>query len=201
MQHDFTILEKAISFAVEAHQGLPRKGTHMPYILHPLESAAIVGSLTDDLEVIAATVLHDVLEDTSVTEKLLRSEFGDRIADWVCAESENKRKGQPEAETWQLRKQETINHLQREHRLEVKMITLGDKLSNIRAIYWDYQRIGDQLWDRFNQKDITKIGWYYRSVADAIRELHDTPAWRELDELIGKVFGTRGTVSDTKTEH
>jgi GTP diphosphokinase / guanosine-3',5'-bis(diphosphate) 3'-diphosphatase len=68
------------------------------------------------------------------------------------------------------------------------MITLGDKLSNIRAIDWDYQQIGDQLWERFNQKDKAEIGWYYRSVVDAIRELAEYPAWQELDELIGKVF-------------
>ena len=87
MHDDFTIVEKAISFAAKAHQGLPRKGTQTPYILHPLEAAAIVSSLTDDLEVIAAAILHDVLEDTPITEERLRAEFGDRIADWVSAES------------------------------------------------------------------------------------------------------------------
>lgn len=188
MKYDYAILEKAISFATQAHQGLPRKGTQTPYILHPMEAAAIVSSMTNDVEVMAAAVLHDVLEDTAITEEQLRIEFGNRITDYVCAESENKREGQPAAESWRLRKQETIDELRRETRIEVKMIALGDKLSNIRAINWDFQNIGDVLWDRFNQKEKAQIRWYYRSVADAIKELSQFPAWRELDYLIKKTF-------------
>lgn len=188
MKYDYAILEKAISFTMQAHQGLPRKGTQTPYILHALEAAAIVSSMTNDVEVMAAAVLHDVLEDTAITEEQLRFEFGNRITDYVCAESENKREGQPAAESWRIRKQETIDKLHRETRIEVKMIALGDKLSNIRAINWDFQKIGDELWNRFNQKDKTQILWYYRSVADAIRELSQFPAWRELDTLISKTW-------------
>ncbi|NLP17410.1 MAG: phosphohydrolase, partial [Clostridiales bacterium] len=43
--------------------------------------------------------------------------------------------------------------LYNEKHLTIKMIALGDKLSNVRAIYRDYQALGDKLWDRFNQKD------------------------------------------------
>ena len=56
-----TLLDEAIRFAVQAHSGQPRKGTNMPYILHPLEAAAIVATMTDDLEIIAAAVLHDLV--------------------------------------------------------------------------------------------------------------------------------------------
>ena len=55
------ILNKAIVYAVKAHNGQVRKGTQVPYILHPLEAASIVGTLTTDEEVIAAAVLHDVV--------------------------------------------------------------------------------------------------------------------------------------------
>lgn len=164
-------LDKAIIFAVNAHRGMVRKGTAVPYILHPMESAAIVGSMTDDEEVIAAAVLHDVLEDTPVTTERLRKEFGDRITDLVCAESENKREDRPAAETWKIRKQETISALYQETNLSVKMIALGDKLSNIRAIYRDNQRLGDQLWERFNQKDKSEHAWYYGEIAEATKEL------------------------------
>ncbi|MGI6725892.1 MAG: HD domain-containing protein [Christensenellales bacterium] len=51
-----------------AHSGARRKGKNIPYILHPLEAAAIVSSVTDNLEEVAAAVLHDVLEDTNTTE-------------------------------------------------------------------------------------------------------------------------------------
>ena len=180
--------DKAIHFATDAHAGMLRKGTRIPYILHPLEAAAIVGSMTDDVEVLSAAVLHDVLEDTGTTLEQLRYVFGDRIADLVSAESEDKRKDQPASESWRIRKQETIDSLKSETRVEVKMIALGDKLSNIRAIHRDYLAIGDLLWDRFNQKDKSQHAWYYRAVADAIKELSDHLAWKEYDDLVRKVF-------------
>ena len=56
------IIEKAIQFATKAHEGTCRKGTSLPYILHPLEAGAIAAQIADDPEVIAASVLHDVVE-------------------------------------------------------------------------------------------------------------------------------------------
>ena len=93
------ILDEAICFATNAHSGSYRKGTSIPYILHPLEAAAIVGTMTSDKEVIAAAVLHDVVEDTPVSIEMIRAQFGDRIADLVSFESENKREGLPAADT------------------------------------------------------------------------------------------------------
>ena len=183
-----SILDKAIVFAVQAHSGMVRKGTKTPYILHPLEAAAIVATMTDDEEVIAAAVLHDVLEDTRVTVIQLIEEFGQRVTAFVSAESENKREDIPATETWKLRKQETIDALYNEKHPDVKMIALGDKLSNVRAMYRDYQAIGDKLWNRFNQKDKSEHGWYYRSIADATRELSNYPAWKEYAQLVSLVF-------------
>jgi myo-inositol-1(or 4)-monophosphatase len=183
-----SILDKAIVFAVQAHSGMVRKGTKTPYILHPLEAAAIVATMTDDEEVIAAAVLHDVLEDTPVTVNQLTEEFGQRVTAFVSAESENKREDIPATETWKLRKQETIDALYNEKHPDVKMIALGDKLSNVRAMYRDYQAIGDKLWNRFNQKDKSEHGWYYRSIADATRELSNYPAWKEYAQLVSLVF-------------
>ena len=57
------MINKAIAFAVKAHEGQPRKGTEIPYIFHPLEVGMIVSRITDDEEVIAAAVLHDTVED------------------------------------------------------------------------------------------------------------------------------------------
>jgi myo-inositol-1(or 4)-monophosphatase len=68
------------------------------------------------------------------------------------------------------------------------MIALGDKLSNVRAIYRDYQALGDKLWDRFNQKDKSEHGWYYRSIADATKELSKYPAWQEYERLVSILF-------------
>jgi myo-inositol-1(or 4)-monophosphatase len=185
------ILDKAILFAVKAHSGMLRKGTCRPYILHPLEAAAIVGSMTADEEVVAAAVLHDVLEDTPVSAQTLLAVFGDRITRLVQSESEDKRADLPAAETWKIRKQETIDALMKETSIEVKMLALGDKLSNLRAMYNDHQKIGDTLWARFNQKNKSEHGWYYRSIAVATKELAAFPAWQEYDRLVVLVFGNQ----------
>lgn len=183
-----TLLDEAIHFAVKAHSGQPRKGTNMPYILHPLEATAIVATMTDDQEIIAAAVLHDTLEDAHISVNEIAEKFGQRVAGIVNSETENKREDLSAAETWLIRKQETIDHLVREQDLAVKMVALGDKLSNIRAMYRDQLEAGDKLWERFNQKDPNMHAWYYRSIARATRELERFPAWQEYSLLVEKVF-------------
>ncbi len=183
-----TLLDKAIIFAVQAHSGQVRKGTNRPYILHPLEAAAIVASMTDDLEVIAAAVLHDTLEDAHKSVNEIAEKFGRRVADLVQSETENKREDLPASDTWLTRKQETIDHLRHDQDIAVKMVALGDKLSNIRAIYRDHLAIGDRLWERFNQHDPRMHAWYYRAIAEVTAELKNYPAWQEYNLLVEKVF-------------
>ena len=85
------LLERAVAFAAKAHSGTFRKATRIPYIVHPMEAAAIVATLTDDEEVLAAAVLHDVIEDTGHSAEEIAGKFGERVARLVLAESENKR--------------------------------------------------------------------------------------------------------------
>lgn len=183
------ILERAIAFAAEKHQGQRRKGSHVPYIVHPMEAAAIVSSMTEDQELIAAAILHDTLEDCEgVTKEQLASLFGDKVAEWVDEESEVKQ--EDAAGSWKARKQTTIDQLStgqcsREHLI----LTLGDKLSNLRAIHYDKSRRGEKVWERFNQKDKRLHAWYYRSIGQALSSLSDEPAWQEYNVLLGEVFG------------
>ena len=110
------------------------------------------------------------------------------MARLVSAESEDKRDDLPSEATWKIRKQETLDHLKNKATKEEKMITLGDKLSNIRAIHRDYLEIGDKLWNKFNQKDKSEHAWYYKSIAEFLSDLSDTLAYKEYVELVGKVF-------------
>lgn len=181
------LLNQAIVFATNAHEGQFRKGTRIPYILHPLEAAAIVGTMTTDDEIIAAAILHDVVEDTCTTIEQIRELFGERVAVLVASESEDKRENLSAESTWKLRKQETIDHLKTAP-IEVKMITLGDKLSNIRAIYRDYTAIGDDLWQRFNQKDKREHFWYYSGIAECLADLDSHQVYKEYCDLVAKTF-------------
>ncbi len=188
LDETISLMDRAIVFATRAHSGTYRKGTSIPYIVHPIEAAAIVSTMTDDPDMIAAAVLHDVVEDTDTTVEEIRFFFNRRIAKLVEAESENKRKDLPPQETWMLRKMETLEFLRTQADREAKILALADKLSNMRAIHRDQNTVGDKLWERFNEKDKAKHGWMYRQVADALSELSDTFAWQEYDELVRKTF-------------
>ena len=160
------MINKAIAFAVKAHEGQPRKGTEIPYIFHPLEVGMIVSRITDDEEVIAAAVLHDTVEDCdTVTLEDIRREFGDRVARIVGLESEDKGK------SWEERKASTVRSLSQESMWEAKVVALADKLSNIRCFYADYVKLGDELWQRFNMKDKRRQGWYYQGLCEALSDL------------------------------
>ncbi len=186
---DLPVFERAVIFATLAHEGTTRKGGRIPYLSHPVEAAAIVAEMTDANELVAAAILHDVLEDTEVTFEELREHFGDRIAEYVRGESENKRRELPPESTWKLRKQETIDFLRNQADRNAKILALADKLSNMRAIARDIDEVGDRLWERFHQKDKAMHGWMYRQVADAVVELKEYRAWREYDRLVREVFG------------
>ena len=72
---------------------------------------------------------------------------------------------------------------------EEKIIALSDELSNIRAIYRDYNKLGDELWNRFNQKDKKEHAWYYGSFIETLAEYKGSAAYEEYCELVNKIFG------------
>ena len=76
---DISLIEKAYKVASEAHKDQLRKSGE-PYIIHPLYVAIILADLEMDKETIAAGLLHDVVEDTIMTEQEIRQQFGDEVA-------------------------------------------------------------------------------------------------------------------------
>ena len=181
------ILDRAIMFAVKAHTGTERRGKGYPYIIHPMEAVEIVATMTKDQELLAAAILHDTVEDTNVTVDQIRDEFGDRVADLVASESDEMPVGVSEEDSWHARKQAAIDRLSKASR-EAKIVAMGDKLSNMRAIARDYAEQGDQLWNLFHVKDRKEHEWHYRGLADALKELDGTFAYQEFVKLINQVF-------------
>lgn len=80
-----TLEEKALAFATAAHHavGQTRKYSGEPYIVHPIEVASIVKSVPHTEEMVAASLLHDVVEDTQVPLDVIREQFGDTVALYV----------------------------------------------------------------------------------------------------------------------
>lgn len=182
------IFDKALAFASKAHSRALRKDGNTPYIIHPLEVSTIVATMTDDVEVMAAALLHDTVEDAGVTLAELETEFGHRIASLVASETEDKREGIPPEQSWTVRKEESLSLLRNTDDIAVKILWLADKLSNMRSFYRQYLKKGDALWQSFNQKDPNRQRWYYKTVAELTADLCTHPAWQEYNHLLTEVF-------------
>ncbi len=154
-------LYDAIELAARAHHNQVRKGTEIPYVVHPLAVAGLLIRLECPEHTVIAALLHDVLEDTPVTVEELRSHFGREVAELVIALSEPDKKA-----PWEDRKAHTIRYLGNQAGDEVLLVALADKLDNIRAIREGLESDGDAFWRRFNRPQ-EKQKWYYESLEAA----------------------------------
>ena len=187
---DTTFLDRAIMFAVKAHAGTERRGKGFPYVVHPLEAVSIAATITSDQEILAAAALHDTVEDTDITIDQIRAEFGNRVASLVTAETDIVFENRSNEDSWHDRKQAAIDRLAAVSK-EAKIVAIGDKLSNMRAIARDHYIMGDAIWQIFRVHDPKEHEWHYRGLADSLRELEDTFAFQEFEWLINRVFSTK----------
>jgi len=139
---DLALLLKALSFAAHKHRDQRRKDAEAsPYINHPIALAQVLtgeGGVTD-IEVLAAALLHDTIEDTATTGEELQREFGERIAAIVAEVTDDTEL--PKAER---------KRLQIEHAGQLsdgaRLVKLADKICNLRDVAerppakWDMER-------------------------------------------------------------
>ena len=157
---------RAIEFAARAHRDHYRKGTRIPYIVHPLNVAKILIECGCTEEVVAAGILHDTTEDTPVTLEEIRKALGDKVAALVEAASEPDK-----SDTWEHRKSHTIDCLKTAP-MDVLILSCADKLDNVKSIIEDVEKDGESVWDRFNRpKDDQE--WYYRSLVEVFNSRTD----------------------------
>jgi (p)ppGpp synthase/HD superfamily hydrolase len=179
------LIARAMEYAAQHHRGGIRKGGDVPYIVHPFEVAMILkeNSFTD--EVVAAGLLHDLLEDTEVSKADLRAKFGEEILELVLSASE-KLKGR-EDRSWDLRKRQTINYLNEEADFINKAVACADKLSNARSILRDLEDQPDNFWQRFSAPK-SKQQWYYQSLVESLKELEGLKMYCEFKEVVAEIF-------------
>ncbi|MBR3227921.1 MAG: bifunctional (p)ppGpp synthetase/guanosine-3',5'-bis(diphosphate) 3'-pyrophosphohydrolase [Erysipelotrichaceae bacterium] len=183
------LFNEALAFAMKAHEGVTRKGVDVPFILHPMEVACIVATMTENKTVMAAGLLHDTVEDAEVTIEEIRNKFGEDVAKLVESETEDKMRDLLPEDSWDIRKKESLNVLKAAESRNIKILWLSDKLSNMRSFYRLYLKKGDDMWESFHQRDVKKQEWYYRKVYEYTSELAGNQAYTEYGELIEKVFG------------
>ena len=182
-------IDEAIIFATNKHEGQVRKLSSCPAVFHSFEVAQILCTMSSNEDLIAAGILHDVVEDANVSPEEIRAKFGERVYELVASETENKYESEEKSKTWLIRKQESISALKRSDDIEVKMLWLADKLSNLRSIASSYGEQEDSTWKYFNQKDPEMHRWYYKSIAENLEMyLNKTGAYKEFIKHINYIW-------------
>jgi len=179
------LIARAMEYAAQHHRGGTRKGGDVPYIVHPFEVAMILKENSFEDKVVAAGLLHDLLEDTAVSRRDLKEEFGEDILELVLSASE-KLKGREER-SWSKRKNQTIYYLQEEASFINKAVACADKLSNARSILRDIEKEPGDFWQRFSAPK-NKQQWYYESLVDSLKELEGLKMYAEFKDVVAKIF-------------
>lgn len=142
---DIALLEKAYNFAKAAHHGQKRISGE-PYINHPMEVALILADLELDIPTLCAALLHDVVEDTYISQETIIAEFGEEIGllvDGVTKLSRIDFQSKEDAQVENLRKM----FLAMAKDIRVIIIKLADRLHNMRTLQFQSER---------KQKEIAK---------------------------------------------
>lgn len=193
-------IEEAIIYATILHQGKVRKFGGRPYILHPLEVAQILSTMTNDEEIITAGILHDIVEDTDGTLLEIEKRFGERVAMLVSSESEQDYPDEPPISSWKRRKEQSIQILKNSQDIGVKMLWLADKLANIRSLSGIYSEQGEKIWQDLHQNDPEMQKWYYRTIGEQVElSLNKTGAFKEYIKHVNFIWP--GTFDRDKTRY
>ncbi|MBT4866543.1 MAG: bifunctional (p)ppGpp synthetase/guanosine-3',5'-bis(diphosphate) 3'-pyrophosphohydrolase, partial [Planctomycetaceae bacterium] len=152
------LVERAMRTAAIWHRNDVRKATDTPYITHPASVAMILirAGFTDDC-LLAAALLHDVVEDTDCTLDELADAFPPAVVEYVAALSEQKLDESGENRSWRIRKEEHVAEVAAAP-LAARAIVLADKLHNLTAMCYDIE-FDANLWSRFNASP-ADILWY-----------------------------------------
>jgi (p)ppGpp synthase/HD superfamily hydrolase len=183
----YCLLDQALSLAAKAHKDQVRKGTDIPYISHPYAVGLILQKAGCREEVVVSGILHDLLEDTEVTLDRIQEEFGAEIAAIVegCSEP-----GHDEL-SWETRKEHTIAYLKTAP-AEVRLVACADKLHNVRSMLVDYQKVGEDLWQRF-KRGREQQGKYYRDLVASLGEQMDSlefgRIYLQFEAVVRELFG------------
>ena len=206
-------IDAALRFAAAAHHEDVRKGTQVPYVMHPFHVGLILDRHGFGEDVVIAGILHDVLEDPhyerdTVQERLstvvpelrpapragdafrdavvghVREAFGQAVLDLVFHVTEQKTDDAGARRPWKVRKEEQLAALAQAPD-EVCAIKAADCLHNLSALTRDLRVQGPAVMGRFNAGP-GDIAWYHAGVVDCVasRLGADGPLATELREAL-----------------
>ena len=178
-------LDKAIRISAWCHEQAHeyRKGGDIPYIIHPYGVMLIASNVTENEDTLIACLLHDVLEDVPKSiydENKMRADFGDNVTKIVKDVTKDST-----LNNWYGTSKAYLHHLEFEACDEAIVVSASDKIHNLESTLFDYEEIGDKLWDRFTTKNLSDQIWWYESVYGVlIKRACSEQLTDQLDNLI-----------------
>jgi len=199
------LLEAAVRLAARGHYHQFRKNLtdeegetpggnflpdRVPYIAHLMGTMCILARVGVRDEVLAAAILHDYLEDVPDPDgrESIRAALGEEVLSLVLEVTEHKRREFDEADTWDIRKREQLDHLESMPR-EAVLIKAADVFHNLLSLLADLDAAEDaaSVWQPFNAGPERQL-WYFTGVVEAVeRRLGDHPLVRELRATVDRL--------------
>ena len=155
-------LERALRAASRWHRDQRRKGSDIPYISHPVGVALILARLGFPEAVIAAGLLHDVVEDTEATAIEIEEIFGVDVAAIVATCTETKADASGADRPWADRKRDYLEQVA-SGSIEARAVALADKLHNLASIRFDLES-GNDVWRLFHADREAVLSYYQECV-------------------------------------
>jgi (p)ppGpp synthase/HD superfamily hydrolase len=174
-----TLFERALKIAVTAHAAQVRKSDGSPYVVHPVMVSRLVEKAGGSEAAVVAALVHDVLEDTAVTEVELRAVLGDAVVDIVAGVSED------QSLEWEARKEKYIERVASSSD-DTKLVSVADKIHNAYSLLEHHGTHGKAAWEKFNRGKEKKI-WFERTLCDRLKAVWQHPLLEEYDLLVEKL--------------
>jgi (p)ppGpp synthase/HD superfamily hydrolase len=174
------LVERAIAFAIRSHGGQERKGQPgVPYVVHPIHVGLLLARHGLRPAVVAAGILHDVVEDGEATLEELARTFDREVASIVAEVSEEK------ARPWEERKQHTIDSIATMSD-GARAVTAADKVHNLADLRRLLEERGDAVWKLFRRGRGPTLD-YYRRVLEQLARHFRHPLTDELATALAAV--------------
>jgi (p)ppGpp synthase/HD superfamily hydrolase len=152
----------AVAYATDLHATQTRKGNDIPYAAHLLGVSSLVLEAGGTEDEAIAGLLHDAVEDCGglPTLAVIRSRFGDRVADIVLACSHTTGEETVEASGYWGRRQAYLDRLEAKDDERAVLVSMADKVHNARAIVTDLQQQGSGVLEKFSGKPGEILTYY-----------------------------------------
>jgi len=171
-----SVVEKAMRISAVAHKDQKRKEGDVPYITHPAMVALLLARNGFRETVVAAGLVHDVVEDSGISIEVLERELGSEVAAIVASVSENKDL------VWEERKTQYVKSI-REGNEDVKAVSIADKIHNLECLLLAYAKEGDAVWSLFN-RGMEKKMWFEKEMLTMFQETWAHPLVARYAELL-----------------